>query len=145
MWRDYIQPISTITALFLSTLALVLAQFPVGSRSAKRAYVAVVMIVNLIAAGAVIYSQYYTVTKTKSEAAQRRDTREKIGMFIDQGNALLARLRDPNSPIADADADKWASEVEDYLKETLGQSYVLDLEVRQTCHWANRLRLAGAN
>jgi hypothetical protein len=53
MWRDYVQPVSTIAALTLSTLALVLAQFPVGSTKAKWIYVIIVIFFNALAAASV--------------------------------------------------------------------------------------------
>ena len=89
MWRDYVQPISTITALTLSTMALVLAQFPVGSTKAKWTYVIVVIFFNVVAAASVVYSQYYTITKARTETANKRENREQLGVHIAQGNALL--------------------------------------------------------
>lgn len=124
MWRDYIQPISTITALTLSTLALVLAQFPIGSTRAKWSYVLIVIFFNLLAATSVVYSQYYTVTKARAETATKRENREQLGEFINQGNVLLARLRDQNAPLVDTDSNRWATNVEAFLLSKLGQSYV---------------------
>ena len=125
MWRDYIQPISTITALALSTLALVLAQFPVGSTRAKWTYVVIVIMFNVVAAASVLYSQYYTVTKARAESAAKRANREQLGFYIAQGNALLVRLRDANAPLADTDSNAWATQVEAFLEEKLGPSYVI--------------------
>jgi len=125
VWRDYVQPVSTIAALLLSTLALVLAQFPIGSVRAKWTYVAIVIVFNLVAAVSVVYSQYYTITKARTEIATRREIREQLGVFIERGNALMARLRDADAPLADADSNAWANEVETFLSEKLGQSYVL--------------------
>jgi hypothetical protein len=127
MWRDYVQPISTITALVLSTLALVMAQFPIGSPEAKWAYIAVVIIFNVIAAGAVVYSQYYTINKAKTEAAARRGTRDQIGVFIGQGNAYLTAIRNDKVDFDQVtiEINGWASKVEDFLRTKLGDSYVL--------------------
>lgn len=126
MWRDYVQPISTITALLLSTLALVMAQFPIGSPRAKWAYIAVVIFFNVIAAAAVIYSQHYTINKAKTEAADRRGTRDQIGAFIDQGNAYLAAIRDDKVDFDQAtkEINEWAGKVEEFLAAKLGTSYV---------------------
>jgi hypothetical protein len=124
MWRDYVQPVSTIAALTLSTLALVLAQFPIGSTRAKWTYVLIVIFFNLLAAASVVYSQYYTITKAHTETTTKRENRERLGEFINQGNALLARLRDQNAPLADTDSNGWATNVEAFLLSRLGQSYV---------------------
>jgi hypothetical protein len=123
MWRDYVQPISTIAALALSTLALVLAQFPIGSTRAKWTYVLIVIFFNLVAAASVIYSQYYTITKAHKEMA-KRENREQLGKFISEGNDLLTRLRDQNAQLADADSNLWGTNVETFLLSKLGQSYV---------------------
>jgi hypothetical protein len=124
MWHDYVQPISTITALALSTLALVLAQFPVGSKRAKWTYVVIVIIFNIVAAVSVVYSQYYTVTKARMESAAKRENREQLGIFIAEGNVLLTKLRDPQAPLADSDSNTWAKQVEGFLLDKLGPSYV---------------------
>jgi hypothetical protein len=126
MWRDYVQPISTITALILSTLALVMAQFPIGSPEAKWAYITVVIIFNVIAAGAVVYSQHYTISKAKTQAADRRATRDQIGAFIGQGNAYFAIRNDKvDFDQVTIEINGWASKVEDFLRTKLGDSYVL--------------------
>jgi hypothetical protein len=124
MWRDYIQPISTITALGLSTIALVLAQFPVGSTRAKWTYVVIVIIFNLTAAASVVYSQYYTVTKARMESITKRENREQLGVFIAEGNALLTGLREPQAPLADTESNAWADHVESFLLKRLGPSFV---------------------
>lgn len=127
MWRDYVQPVSTITALILSTLALVMAQFPIGSTEAKWANIGVVIFFNVIAAGAVIYAQYHTTTKAKTQAADRRATRDQIGNFIAQGNELLAAIRDKKNDFdkVQNEINGWASKVEDFLRVKLGDSYVV--------------------
>jgi hypothetical protein len=111
----------------LSTLALILAQFPVGSTRAKWIYIIIVILFNFLAAAAVIYSQYYTINKAKTEASERRETREQIATFIHEGNDLLGRIRNNDIPSEEtqAAANNWATQVEAFLAQRLDNSYVL--------------------
>jgi hypothetical protein len=124
MWREYIQPVATIIALILSTMALVIANFPIESQKAKWTYVAAVTLLNLFAAGAVIYGTYHTLTKEAQEKAERIQIRKQLGTFIDTGQTVLSRITNLQDPGYANAANEWAQNVETYLKETLDESYI---------------------
>jgi hypothetical protein len=115
----------TIVALVLSTLALVVAQFPLRSKRAKWAYVILVGIFNVAAAGSVIYATHYTLTRGAEEKTRRIALREQLGHFLAQGSQLLQQTVDKNQTLPVAEANAWADQVETYLAATLGQSYVV--------------------
>ena len=52
----------------------------------------------------------------------RKPTR--LGKYIGAAEGLLTALRDPAQPAPTGDADRWAHEVEDYLRAELGPGYV---------------------
>ena len=125
MWRDYIPPIATITALLLSTFALVVAQFPLEIASTKWAYIIFVGLLNVVAAGSVIYSTYHSITRQALEKERLAEIREQLGIFIMQGRELRLRTTDETQPPPNREVNEWAAQVETFLLGALGSSYVI--------------------
>ena len=58
------------------------------------------------------------------DKAKKRETREKLGEFLEQGQTLKRKCANEKDPPPDEEADTWASEVESYLSDELDDSYI---------------------
>jgi hypothetical protein len=54
----------------------------------------------------------------------KRQIREKLGEFLAQGQHLMGQCANEHVPAPDAEANKWAEEVENYLQSKLSSDYV---------------------
>lgn len=69
-------------------------------------------------------------TAEKAESVERQTkatkiTKERLADLLLVGQDLLRRVADQNQPAPTAEADKWASDTEGFLLETLGSPYVV--------------------
>jgi hypothetical protein len=60
----------------------------------------------------------------EKERKRKRQIREKLGDFLARGQHLMGQCTNEQVAAPDADANKWAEEVENYLQKELGFEYV---------------------
>jgi hypothetical protein len=101
------------------------AQFYKDHPIAKVVLVVVAGVLGAAAIGATFYGQYNVVSERVADDARRRDIREHLGNFIEVGNELMRRCADPTQEVPLDDANKWADNVETFLSDQLGRSYVI--------------------
>ncbi len=61
---------------------------------------------------------------SEKERKRKREIREKLGDFLARGQQLMGQCANEHVSAPDAEADKWAGEVEHYLQKELGSEYV---------------------
>jgi hypothetical protein len=77
-------------------------------------------IIGIIITAISAYSSRTVIADREAAEAQKRETRERLGSYIERGNALRTECADPAIALP---AAGWSMKVEAYL-ETLGHSYV---------------------
>jgi hypothetical protein len=63
-------------------------------------------------------------TQVGAEPQRKREIRDKLGMFLEQGRVLAAKCQEENKPVPETEANAWAANTENYLRQVLGEGYV---------------------
>lgn len=58
------------------------------------------------------------------DSGKKKKIRETLGVFLEQGQELQRKCANEKEPPPDDEADKWASEVEEFLMTELDKSFV---------------------
>ena len=109
----YVPGIVGAIAPFVAAAASLLPPDRIGT---KWALVITGVVLGFISFGSTVYLDH-------AKDAKRVVAQNQLSLFIEQGTALLPRIFNDEQGIR-SDADTWAHHVEDYLKATLGESYV---------------------
>jgi hypothetical protein len=81
----------------------------------------------MVLMGAFFFAAYaawreeYLKNSTRDKEA---DTRDQLGVFILEGQALLVRCSKENEPPPGEEVNEWAQQVETFLGQTLARSYI---------------------
>jgi hypothetical protein len=124
MWRDYVGLVAPTAAIINGFIAVVVAQFYKDHPVAKALLVVMAGVLGVAAIGATFYGQYKVFSEKTADATRRRDIQESLGSFIQVGNELMRRCADPTQEVPLEEANKWADNVEAFLLNRLGRSYV---------------------
>jgi hypothetical protein len=73
----------------------------------------------------VFYTKHYTKVQLERQQTDRRETRERLETFILEGRTLLGQIRDTQRDLPNRSADEWAQRVEIYLRDKLGDRYIV--------------------
>ena len=125
--HDYAALVAPTAAIINGFIAVVVAQFFKEHRIAKIILVAAAGILGAAAIGATIYSQHQIVADRLAEAQRHKEIREQLGVFISEGLALVSTCSDNSKPPPWKELDAWVSQVTKFLKDRLGNSYVIRL------------------
>jgi hypothetical protein len=121
--RDYGALVAPTAAIINGFIAVVIAQFYRDHPIAKVVLVIAAGLLGAVAIGATMYSQRLVIADREFASEKRKAIREKLGAFIEEGNALKERCT-TSPPIWDQ-ANEWAARVEKYLDAELGHAYVI--------------------
>ncbi|GEM_PF-2061958 len=88
----------------------------------------ILVMVSLAWAGILTYDelrmQKVSLEKQLDQRGKTRKTRESLGLFLEQGQELQRKCANEKEPPPDDEANKWASEVEEFLVAEFDGSYV---------------------
>jgi hypothetical protein len=125
MWRDYIGLVGTAIAVVNGLLAITIALFPVRRSVAKLRLGVLAIVLGAGSVGAVFYAKHYARLQQERQQTDRRETRERLETLILEGRTLLGQIRDTKRELPNRTADEWAQRSEIYLRDTLGERYVI--------------------
>jgi hypothetical protein len=131
MLADYSAVIPSVAAAISAFVAVVVAQFFKDHPIAKVIVVIATGIFAMIASGAVIWNQHQIIAQRDAEIVQRgadvkrkKEIRETIGSYIGIINTLKNTTADTTKQNPLDEANKIGYQLQTYLKDKLGQSYV---------------------
>jgi hypothetical protein len=122
--RDYVIIIPTIIAVLNGFAAVLVANFFKDNLMAKLILVGIVGMLSVAAVAATLYGQYQVIAQREATAQHRRQVREALGSFLEEGRQLMIRCANETIPPPTADAEAWAQRVETYLHQNLDDSYI---------------------
>jgi hypothetical protein len=125
MWHDYLGIIPSTAAIINGFIAVLVAQFYRERPVAKVVLVVTAGVLGLAAIGTTVYSQHLAIIDQQSDVERRWDIRQKLGDFIEQGNALMQRCSDNSQPPPQAQEKQWEAQVETFLRDKLDGSYII--------------------
>jgi hypothetical protein len=125
MW-DYVPVVPTLLAIVNSVIAVWMAQFKPESQRLKVGLLLFAIVAGLAAAGATIAATYHVVQSAKQVQAENAQTLATLGDLIEEGDKLLAPLRDQSVPVDNAGLNAWAAKAEKSLLDSasLGPAFV---------------------
>lgn len=123
-WIEYSPLIVVVIALINGSLLVVGTHFKPETKRTRITLVAAVIILNLLAIGASVENQSSVLRQARLEHLRRHDVREAIGKQIAQGRVCILTLQDGHWPTGAKDAQDWIERTREYLRSTLGPSYV---------------------
>ena len=123
-FRDYGAPFATLVAVLNTVISVTIGQFFRENKTARIILVAGSAILGAVGVTGTFYSQHAIVVDRQANEARRTMIRENLGTFIGQGMSLMERCAVEVRPPPNQDATEWARNVERYLLNNLGQSYV---------------------
>jgi hypothetical protein len=124
MWRDYIGLLPATAAIINGFIAVIVAQFFKDHHKPKIVLVVMAGLLGVVAIGATFYAQHQIVVGKTAEEAKRAAIREELGVFISEGNDLMAECTDPNKPPPTDKANDWVRRTGVFLPSLLGTSCV---------------------
>jgi hypothetical protein len=125
MWRDYIGLTGTVVAVVNGLLAILIALLPVRRSVIKLRLGIGALLLAALGLGATAYSKYQERVQHNLQITDRSEIREKIETFILEGRTLLSQIRDAQRELPARPADEWAQRVEFYLRDKLGEVYII--------------------
>lgn len=117
MWRDYFGFVGAAVAVINGLLAIVAALLPVRRSVLKLRLGATAIGLGIVVAAATVIVHFDTTMRRDRQLADRRDTRERLEAFVQEGRGLLSQIRDPQKEFPARAADEWAQRTEIYLLE----------------------------
>jgi hypothetical protein len=125
MWREYLGLAGTAIAVVNGLLAIAVALLPVRRSVAKLRLGVAAVVLAVLAAGAAYYGKHSARLQQERQLAERGEIRERIETLMLEGRTLLGQIRDPQRELPNRAADEWAQRSEIYLREKLGERYVM--------------------
>ena len=125
MWREYFGHVGTAIAVINGLLAITIALLPIRRSVAKLRLGVLALLLGAGAIGVAVYAKHYFGLQQERQQADRRETRERIETFILEGRTLLGQIRDAQRDLPNRSADEWAQRAEIYLRDKLGERYVV--------------------
>jgi hypothetical protein len=123
MWLEHLGLVGTTVAAVNGVLAITIALMPRGSQVAKVRIGALAFVLGLLALIAALYP--HSPSGVPQQAAAEGDVRSTLDGFIRDGTALLRQIKDPQQSLPNKQADLWAQQAELFLRERLGEPYVV--------------------
>jgi hypothetical protein len=129
-FHDYGALVAPVAAIINGFIAVVVAQFYKDHPFAKALLVVAAGVLGGAAIGATIFYQNLVISDREAatamhdaEIAKRKAIREKLGSFIEEGNALKSQCT--NLPPIWEQSSEWTVRVESFLNVELGHAYVI--------------------
>jgi hypothetical protein len=85
---------------------------------------ACLVVLTLIAIGGTGVSQWWTLHERAQEQTEREGIRNHLGELEGEGERLIKQCLDNSAPLPEAAAHEWTDQVESFLSQKLGPSYV---------------------
>jgi hypothetical protein len=123
MWLEHLGLVGTTVAVVNGVLAITIALMPRGNQVAKVRIGALAFVLGLLALVAALYPK--APPGQPQLAVAEGDVRGTLDGFIRDGTALLRQIKDPQQSLPNAQADMWAQQAEVFLRERLGEPYVV--------------------
>ncbi len=132
MLADYSVVVPSLAAGISAFIAVVVAQFYKDHPIAKVVLAVATGLFAVITSGAIIWNQHQIIAQRDAGIAQKaadttrkKEIREAIGSYIGALNTLKATTADTSKPSPLDGANKVWFKLQAYLKDNLGQSYVI--------------------
>jgi hypothetical protein len=125
MWRDYLNFVGPAVAVINGILAIIVALLPIRRSVAKLRLAVAALVLGALSVGVVFYARYQARIQIEQQHAERRALHERLETFILEGRTLLNQIKDANRELPTRPADEWAQRVEIYLRQSIGERYVL--------------------
>ena len=125
MWREYFGYAGTAIAVVNGLLAIIIALLPVRRSVARLRMGVTALVLGGIAVGALVFSRHYDRVQLDKHQADRGEVRERLETFILEGRTLLGQIRDSGRELPTRPSDEWAQRVEIYLRDKLGDRYIV--------------------
>ena len=123
MWLEHLGLAGTAIAVVNGVLAITIALMPRGSQVAKVRIGALAFVLGLLAVVAALYPK--SPPGEPPQAVAEGNVRGTLDGFIRDGTALLRQIKDPQQSLPNKQADMWAQQAEVFLRERLGEPYVV--------------------
>ncbi len=125
MWRQYLGLAGTLFAVINGLIAFTIALLPVRRSVYKLRLGAMALVLGALAVGATFYARYYAYIQVERQQSDRAEIRNRLDNFILEGRGLLEQIKDAGHALPAAAADEWAQRAEIYLRDKVGQRYVV--------------------
>jgi hypothetical protein len=125
MWREYLGFVGAAIAVVNGLIAIVVAMLPVRRSVAKLRLGAAAVVLGVLAVGGTLVSLYSMRVQQERQLSDRREIRQRIDGFIQEGQTLLAQIGDSRRELPTRLADEWAQRTEIFLRGRLGELYVV--------------------
>jgi len=125
MWREYLGFVTTAIAVINGLLAITVALLPVRRSVAKLRLGVVALVLGAAAIGTTFYIKHYARAQEERQQVDRREVRERLATFTLEGRTLLGQIKDTKRELPTRPADEWAQRAEIYLRDKLGERYVV--------------------
>lgn len=125
MWRELFGFAGAAMAVINGLLALAVALLPTRRSVLRLRVGALAVVLGVAALGTTLVARYTAYVQDERQLSDRRAVRERLEALLSDGRAILAQIADPQTPLPNLQADEWAQRVEIYLRERLGEIYVL--------------------
>ena len=125
MWRESIGYIGAAIAVLNGLIAIIVALLPVRRSVIKLRLGATALVLGGLAVGAAAFSWYDARVQHERQLSDRREVRTRLEALLNDGRTLLAQIADPQKEMPNRAADEWAQRTEFYLRDKLGEIYVV--------------------
>ena len=125
MWREYFAFAGTLFAVINGLIAITIALLPVRRSVYKLRLGAAALVLAALAVGAAFYAKYHAHVQVERQQLDRAEIRQRLDNFIAEGRDLLGQIRDPRRDLPATAADEWAQRAEIYLRDKLGERYLV--------------------
>jgi hypothetical protein len=131
LFGDYWAPLGTLIAVTSAFISLIRGEYFKDSPRAKNIVVGVTMVLGVTSVAGTFYSQYQIVSAANAdkaaanaEKARHVMIREGVGRYIGLGQAIMEEFARNQMPMPIMDEVGWVSNVDDFLRTNLNNSYV---------------------
>ena len=124
MWREYFGFAASAFAVINGLLAMLIAMLPIRRSVYKLRLGAAALVLGALAVGATFYSTYHTASRIAREQSDRAEVRKQLASLLQDGQDLLAQIKDAKRELPAKAADEWALRTEVYLRDKLGERYI---------------------
>jgi hypothetical protein len=125
MWREYFGFVAPALAVINGFIAIIISMLPIRRSVAKLRLGVTALILGALAIGAGYYAKYAARGETEQQQTLRSQVRDQIQTHILEGRTLLGQIRDAQRELPSRPADEWALRSENYLRDKLGERYVV--------------------
>ena len=125
MWREYFGFVAPALAVINGFIAIIISMLPIRRSVAKLRLGVAALVLGAIAVGAGYYAKHAAGSAAEQQQTVRNQIREQIETNILEGRTLLGQIRDAQRELPSRPADEWAQRSEVYLRDRLGERYVL--------------------